>query len=137
MLAPRTFYGISMKQQKGKQSLKDNATTKNEMIFMAALESVGLPRPIKEVVMIKGRRYRVDYAWPDIRLGVEIQGGVFTRGAHGSVYGILQGYKKANDAAANGWSLMYFLPSEMLKTDTLTSIKKAYEWKRQNGLTQT
>lgn len=120
-------------KRKGRQSLKSNATTKNELIFLALLQQEGLPLPTKEVVMISGRRYRVDYAWAELRLGIEIQGGVFTRGAHGSIYGILQGYKKANDAAANGWTLMYFLPSQMLETATITLIKKAYEWKTTNG----
>ena len=119
--------------QKGKQSLNNNATTKNEAKFFELLTLAGLPLPAKEVIMIQGRKYRVDYAWHSLRLGIEIQGGVFTRGAHGSVYGILQGYKKSNDAAQHGWTLMYYLPSEMLKPETVIAIKRAFEWKLENG----
>lgn len=118
---------------KGKQPLKANATLKNEAQFFQLLSIAGLPLPAKEVIMIQGRKYRVDYAWPSMRFGVEIQGGVFTRGAHGSIYGILQGYKKSNDAAQHGWTLMYYLPSEMLKPETIIAIKKAFEWKLENG----
>lgn len=118
---------------KGKQPLKANATLKNEEQFFQLLSIAGLPLPAKEVIMITGRKYRVDYAWPSMRFGVEIQGGVFTRGAHGSIYGILQGYKKSNDAAQHGWTLMYYLPSEMLKPETIIAIKKAFEWKLENG----
>jgi hypothetical protein len=118
---------------KGKQSLKNNNTLKNEAQFFELLSIADLPLPAKEVIMIQGRRYRVDYAWASMRLGIEIQGGVFTRGAHGSIYGILQGYKKSNDAAQHGWTLMYYLPSEMLKPETIIAIKKAFEWKLENG----
>lgn len=118
---------------KGKQSLKNNNTLKNEAQFFELLSIAGLPLPAKEVIMIQGRKYRVDYAWASMRFGIEIQGGVFTRGAHGSIYGILQGYKKSNDAAQHGWTLMYYLPSEMLKPETIIAIKKAFEWKLENG----
>jgi hypothetical protein len=122
-----------MRKQNGKQSLRTNATAKNEPIFLQLLKDAGLPVPAKEVVMAKGRRFRIDYAWEECRLGIEIQGGVFTRGAHGSIYGILSGYKKSNVAAEHGWTLMYFLPSEMHSMETINQIKRAFQWKQMNG----
>lgn len=122
-----------MAKQAGRQSLKANTTLKNEPLFFELLAIAGMPKPEKEVKMIDKRRYRIDYAWPAIKLGIEIQGGVFTRGAHGSIYGILAGYKKANDACEHGWSIMYYLPSEMLTTETINQIKRAYQWKLANG----
>lgn len=133
---PRLRTHFIRQHMAGKQSLKTNNTAKNESLFFALLISQGLPLPEKEVKMIDGRRYRIDYAWPDLRLGVEIQGGVYTRGAHGSITGILQGYKKSNDAALYGWTLLYFTPAEMKSLTTINHIKKVYQWKTTNGLTQ-
>lgn len=119
----------------GKENLRTNATKRNEKVFLLLIKEAGLPEPQMEVKMVDKRRFRIDYAWPDIKLGVEIQGGVYTRGAHGSIYGILSGYTKANIAACNGWRLLYYTPQQMTSNETINQIREAYQWSKQNGST--
>lgn len=38
------------------------------------IQQAGLPEPIEEYYHIKGRDFRLDFAWPDRKIGVEVQG---------------------------------------------------------------
>lgn len=60
---------------------------------------------------VPGRRFTADFAYPDHHLLVEIQGGVFTGQAHGSVKGVLADLERLNLATVNGWKVLRFLPS--------------------------
>lgn len=63
------------------------------------------PDPETEVRFHPVRRWRLDYAWPELKLGVEIQGGTFMRSksGHTSGAGLHQDHEKLNTAAAMGW----------------------------------
>jgi len=52
------------------------------------------------------RRYRFDLGWPDLRLAVEVQGGVWSRGAHGRPSNLERDAEKAALAAARGWTVV-------------------------------
>ena len=38
------------------------------------IQQAGLPQPIEEYYHLKGRDFRLDFAWPDRKIGVEVQG---------------------------------------------------------------
>jgi hypothetical protein len=38
-----------------------------------------LPKPVTQLVFHKHRKWRFDFAWPDVKVAVEIQGGAFMR----------------------------------------------------------
>jgi len=38
------------------------------------IQTAGLPEPIEEYYHIKGRDMRLDFAWPDRKIGLEVQG---------------------------------------------------------------
>ncbi len=38
------------------------------------IQQAGLPEPIEEYYHIKGRDFRLDFAWPDRKIGLEVQG---------------------------------------------------------------
>ena len=62
----------------------------------------------RQYAYVPGRKFRADFAWPASRLLVEIQGGVFTGQAHGSVKGVLADIERLNLATLNGWRLLRF-----------------------------
>jgi hypothetical protein len=43
--------------------------------FAQQIEAAGLPAPKREYFHIPGRDFRLDFAWPALRIGVEVQGG--------------------------------------------------------------
>lgn len=72
-----------------------------------------------------GREWRFDFAWPAIKIGVEIQGGVWTRGAHGHPADILRNMEKHNDAALLGWHFFQFTPDQVKSGEALHYIELA------------
>lgn len=67
-----------------------------------------LPPPVAQFKAIPGRKFRFDFAWPEKRLLVEIQGGIWTNGGHSRGAGMKRDHEKANMAAALGYRVMYF-----------------------------
>jgi len=51
--------------------------------------------------------WRFDFAWPERRIALEIQGAVWTGGKHARGAGMVKDYEKANAAALLGWRLLY------------------------------
>lgn len=67
-----------------------------------------LPEPAREYPAIEGRKFRFDFAWPDHRLLLEVQGGTFARGksGHSSGMGINRDCEKNNLAVLAGWRVL-------------------------------
>ena len=54
------------------------------------------------------RRWRADYAWPDKKLLVELEGGVFIKSRHTSPIGFINDCDKYNQAELDGWTLLRY-----------------------------
>ncbi len=52
-----------------------------EELFAFQCKALKLPAPCREIVFCE-RKWRLDFAWPDIKLAVEIEGGIWTNGRH-------------------------------------------------------
>jgi very-short-patch-repair endonuclease len=108
----------------------------------ATLTMLGEPFSLfeQQFPYVPGRRFAADFAYPAVRLLIEIQGGLvpFTRedgevraGAHGSVSGVLRDLERTNLAALNGWRMLRFPPDAMRESriaDTIDTIEKALRW---------
>ena len=80
------------------------AGSKLEDALAAQIKAAGLPEPQREVMLIPGRRYRFDFAWPIHRLSVEVQGGIFLpKGAHTSGVGVTRDCEKGALAMLAGY----------------------------------
>lgn len=69
------------------------------------------------------RKFEIDIAIPEHRIGVEIEGGVFTRQAHGSISGILRDLEKHNLLTLQGWRVLRFRPDEVACGKAVEGIK--------------
>ena len=69
-------------------------------------------------------RFKADFAFPSLRLLVEVQGGVYTRQAHGSITGIVKDIERGNLATLNGWRLIRVLPKMVSNGEALDLIEK-------------
>jgi very-short-patch-repair endonuclease len=66
------------------------------------LHGAGL-RPVRQhPVVVDGRRYRLDFAWPDLRLAVEPDG----YAAHGSRAAFERDRRRWADLTSAGWRLV-------------------------------
>ena len=58
------------------------------------------------------RKWRFDYACPELKIAIEIDGGIFTRGRHSGGIGQKKDMEKMNAAAELGWFVFHFTPDE-------------------------
>lgn len=71
---------------------------------------------VREYKFHPRRMWRFDFAFPSVKVAIEIQG--YGRG-HISYTGMYQDYQKNNSAIRLGWSIIYLM-SEDLKPDNIT-----------------
>lgn len=99
----------------------------NEKIVCAYFQECGLPPLALEYKFCPGRNFRFDFAWPQAKVALEVEGGIFTRGAHGSVSGILRDIEKYNLAACWGWRILRVLPKDLCTHCTVCQIELCLE----------
>lgn len=61
------------------------------------------------------RRWKMDFAWPELLLAVEIQGGTYSRkrSGHTTGTGTQRDYEKNNAAVLLGWQVLYFSSKDL------------------------
>lgn len=82
------------------------------MFFWRAL-APDLPEPVAEYRIIPDRRWRWDFCWPDQRLAVELQGGIWQYGAHTRPRGVQRDIEKARAATLAGWRVLAFTSDDL------------------------
>lgn len=104
-------------------------TSALEDSFAFQLDALGLTGYVREFVAIKGRRFRFDFAYiqPEHRLLVEIQGGVWSGGAHGRPTGISRDYEKINLAVQNNWKVVQFDTKMVKNGEAIECVKRILE----------
>lgn len=73
---------------------------------MARVAAAGCPDPIAEYPFTPSRRWRFDFAWPDYKIALEIDGGVWVHGRHNRGSGYENDIEKYNAAAILGWAVL-------------------------------
>lgn len=88
-----------------------------ELTFKLQLKSVGLRDGWKcEYQFHQARKWRFDFAWPDKKLAVEVEGGTkYGNSRHSKGKGFDDDCDKYNTASAMGWTLFRF-SSDLIKS---------------------
>lgn len=72
-----------------------------------------------EVMFHPTRKWRIDYAWPEHKIAVEIHGGVHNGGRHTRGTGFVEDRIKMNEAQLLGWIVIEASPDHM---------KQLFDW---------
>ena len=107
----------------GKQNLigkKDLKISYLEEQFERSIARNCLPQPVREHNF---HRWRFDFAWPKLKVAVEIDGATFSGGNHVRGKGYQRDCKKHNQAQLEGWAILR-ADSEMSGTDDFALIVK-------------
>ena len=93
--------------------------SKLEDEFQLQIDAIGVPPYEREYWFAKaiGRRWRFDFAFPELMLAVEVEGGTWSRGRHTRGQGFEGDCIKYNSAALMGWTVLRFT-STMVKDGT-------------------
>lgn len=81
-------------------------------LFKSAIARESLPRPEQEYKFALSREWRFDFAWPLMRIAVEIEGGNRT-GAHMRHHGFRKDIEKYNNATKLGWRVFRFTADQI------------------------
>lgn len=71
------------------------------------------------------RKWRFDYAFPEHKIALEVEGGVWTGGRHTSSVGFLNDMEKYNTATLMGWRVFRTTPDDLYRKKTFDLIKNA------------
>ena len=93
----------------------------------AQCRALGLPVPVRELHFHPTRRWRVDYAFVDAKLAVEIEGGVFAGGRHTRGDGFRRDVEKYAEALILGWRVLRVLPEDVSSGRAVNWIQRALE----------
>ena len=81
--------------------------SKSELELLFREQAKSLPTyPLLEYPFHPTRRWRLDFAWPESMIALEVEGGVFSGGRHGRPLGIAGDIEKGNAAALLGWRVL-------------------------------
>lgn len=74
------------------------------------------------------RRWRFDFAIPELLIAVEVEGGVWTYGRHNRAEGFLRDMEKYNSAAAFGWRILRCQPDGLLAEEFINLVGRTCEF---------
>ena len=86
---------------------------------------------VKEYKFHPKRRWRFDYAIPEHRIALEVEGGVWTQGRHTRPQGFLGDVEKYNTATLMGWRILRTTPSDLYRRATIEMLKTAISGENQ------
>ena len=78
----------------------------------------------KEYKFHPTRKWRFDYAIPEIKIAIEVEGGIFSNGRHTRGLGYLKDMEKYNEATILGWSLLRYTPQQFNQFKYIEDIEK-------------
>lgn len=76
--------------------------------FALQIKQVGLSPPAREFRFHPKRKWRGDFAWPELKIMVEIEGGEYSNGRHVRGCGFANDCIKTNEAQKLGWRVFRF-----------------------------
>lgn len=88
---------------------------------------------VKEYMFHYTRKWRFDYAIPELKVAIEIDGGVLNYGRHNRPQGYINDMEKLNNAASLGWLVLRFTTHDRLMMSTLSLIRQTVELRRKEA----
>jgi hypothetical protein len=95
-----------------KSALEDNYFFQFKMLSKEhGIEKI----PVRQFIIPEGKRkFAFDFGWPEYRLLIEIQGGIFMRhGGHNTPSGLIRDYEKCNYAIYYNYRTLYFTGAQI------------------------
>jgi very-short-patch-repair endonuclease len=70
-----------------------------------------LPAPTREYRFHPTRKWQFDFAFPEQKVAVEVQGAIWTNGRHNRGKGMESDYEKGAEAMLMGWKVLWITAS--------------------------
>ena len=112
-----------------RKAANENREREYEM-FRHTLESFTGCQVVAEHKFHDVRKWRIDFAIVDLKIGIEIEGGVWANGRHTRGKGFIDDMEKYNATVTLGWVILRFTPQDLNKITTFETVKKVVELKK-------
>jgi very-short-patch-repair endonuclease len=93
------------------------------LLLLTQIRGDGLPEPQQEYRFHPVRKWRADLAWPQQKLIVEIDGGIYSQGRHTRGKGYTADCEKLNAALVSGFHVFRFT-TEMVEDGSAIEVIK-------------
>jgi hypothetical protein len=97
----------------------------NPAIVSGYWQAAGIPEPFAEWRFHPVRKWRFDWAWPEHRLYLEADGGIWIAGGHNRGAQMKKDWEKRNAATILGWRGLWLEPRDLCTDDTVRLILAA------------
>lgn len=95
-----------------------------EQLFLLHLKAEQLTQGLEREYQFElARKWRMDFAWTENLVAVEIEGGVWTQGRHTRPQGFINDTEKYNHAALLGWTVLRFTEQCIKNGTAIQSVK--------------
>lgn len=96
----------------GGEMKRSESSLEREFKFIL-LSIKNIPTPNTEYRFFDQRQWRFDFAWPERKIAVELEGGIWVAGRHSRGEGMLADMKKYNKAVTLGWRILRYGKNNM------------------------
>lgn len=96
--------------------------------FLKMCLDARLAEPIMEYRFHPEREWRFDFAWPERKVALEVDGGIWVKGRHTRGSGWLKDTEKLNAAATLGWRMLRCTPQQLASADMIQTVKAALKY---------
>jgi len=109
-MTDQTTENLKKLKQEGKAALARHMAQH----LMVLSQTNNWPEPTPEYRFHPKRRWRFDFAYPELKIAVEVEGGTWTKGAHVRGKHFTSDCEKYNNAILLGWQVFRFT-TDMIK----------------------
>lgn len=122
------------------KQIKKVQASNEKILFANHIKQATGFKPVSEFRFTKERRWRLDYAIPELKIAIEVEGGRFKKttyydkkagkfrthigGRHNTATGFKNDMEKYNELAALGWLLVRTTPEELFSAQTLNIVQR-------------
>ena len=106
---------VKAKRKAAREAGRVYKTSAGEAMLIQQMKLAGITDWKREYRFDPVRMFRLDFAWPQVKLAVEVEGGSWSGGRHVRGSGFAKDVEKYNLLALAGWALLRYTP-EMVKS---------------------
>jgi len=110
------------------RAIKRRAASAGEELFVVQMRCSNIPEPVREHKFHDTRRFRFDFAWPERKVALEIDGGVFSQGRHNRGKGYENDCIKFAEAAKLGWRVYRFSTGQVRSGEAISYISSEFQF---------
>lgn len=104
-------------------AMQFGSTLEQELAWQ--IHVTGLPTPVREYRFLPPRRFKFDFAYPDRKLAVEVNGAIWTQGRHTRGTGASSDAEKLSLAAIHGWRVIVVVGEQIRDGRAIQWIEQA------------